>query len=154
MNRRGFTIIELMAAVAVIGLLASIALPKYQRIRKKADSAEIVAAMSAVRVAAFQYSEATGNWPPTAAAGTVPPGLGQYLAAGGSRIFRSSYHRLRWTTTRVAGHRPPAVQVITATITDGAMCQAVYGLWGGAGNRELVGSCAARRGTVTLYIDR
>lgn len=154
MNRRGFTIVELLAVASVMGLLASIGLPKYQQVRKKADAAETVASMSAVRVAAFQYNEATGNWPPNAGLGNVPTGLAPYLPGGGTKLFRASYHRLQWTTVRVAGRRPPAMQVITASITDGVVCRSVYGLWGGTGNRELVGSCAARSGTVTLYIDR
>lgn len=154
MTWRGFTLVELMTSIAVMGLLASIGLPKYHQLRKKADAAETVAAMSAVRVAAFQYNETTGNWPRTAGAGRVPPGLAQYLPGGGAQLFRGRFHRLRWTTARVAGHRPPAVQVITATITDGVVCQSVFGLWGGTGNQELVGSCGRRRGTVTLYIDR
>ena len=154
MNRRGFTIVELLAVVSVMGLLASIALPKYQQIRKKADATETMAAMSAVRVAAFQYNESTGNWPPNAGLGNVPTGLAQYLSGGGTRLFRGSYHRLRWTTVRVAGRRPPAMQVIQASITDGVVCRSVFGLWGGTGNRDLVGSCGPARGTVTLYIDR
>ncbi len=154
MNRRGFTIVELLTVVAVMGLLASIALPKYQQIKKKADSAETVTAMTAVRLAAFQYSEATGNWPATAASGKVPAGLGAYLTGGGAKTFQSTYHKLRWTTLKIAGRKPPAAQVITASITDGVVCKSVFGLWGGAGNREVVGSCAAKTGTVTLYIDR
>ena len=154
MSRRGFTLIELMTVISVMGLLASIALPKYQQIRKKADSAETVAAMSAVRLAAFQYNEATGNWPATAASGKVPTGLATYLSGGGTKIFSASYHKLQWTTLKVAGRNPPAAQVITASITDGVVCKSVFGLWGGAGNKELVGSCAAKSGTVTLYVDR
>jgi prepilin-type N-terminal cleavage/methylation domain-containing protein len=154
MNRRGFTIVELLAVVAVLGLLASIALPKYQQFRKRAESADILGAMTAVRVGAFQYNEAVGTWPPTARRGTVPRGLSPYLTAGGALLFRGRSHQLQWRTMRVGGRRTPLVQVITASLTDGVTCQSLYGLWGGARNGELVGACNRRRGTVTLYIDR
>lgn len=50
MNRqKGFTLIELMIVIALIGILAAIALPAYQTYTKKAKFTEVVLAASSVR---------------------------------------------------------------------------------------------------------
>ncbi|AGA88890.1 prepilin-type N-terminal cleavage/methylation domain-containing protein [Thioflavicoccus mobilis 8321] len=48
-KQQGFTLIELMIVVAIIGILAAIALPAYQDYTKKAKVSEIVLAASSAR---------------------------------------------------------------------------------------------------------
>ena len=50
-NQKGFTLIELMIVIAIIGILASIALPAYQTYMKKAKFSEVVLATSDIKTA-------------------------------------------------------------------------------------------------------
>ena len=48
-SRRGFTVIELMAVVAVIGLLSAIGVPKFREFRKKALIAKAIGEIHALQ---------------------------------------------------------------------------------------------------------
>ena len=61
-NQRGFTLIELMIVVAVIGIIASIALPQVRSYTIRAKASEVMLAMTYCRTAiseVFQSGEST-----------------------------------------------------------------------------------------------
>jgi type IV pilus assembly protein PilE len=68
--QKGFTLIELMIVVAIIGILASIAIPSYNDYTKKGKAAEATANLADLRVKMEQYFQDNrtyvgGNCAPT-----------------------------------------------------------------------------------------
>lgn len=50
-NSKGFTLIELMIVIAIIGILAAVAVPQYQTYTKRAQFAEVVLAATPFKTA-------------------------------------------------------------------------------------------------------
>lgn len=61
--QKGFTLIELMIVVAIIGILAAIALPAYQDYTKRAKMSEAILAASACRTSVTEAYQAANSLP-------------------------------------------------------------------------------------------
>ena len=70
-HRSGFTLIELMIAGAVLGVLAAVAVPSYLRHQLKSKTAECKVNLAAIRVAEQAYVSEFGSY---VTAAPMPPG--------------------------------------------------------------------------------
>lgn len=62
-DQSGFTLIELMIVVAIIGILAAIAIPMYQRYTIRSQITEGINLSAAAKHSVADYYMNTGNWP-------------------------------------------------------------------------------------------
>lgn len=75
----GFTLVELMIVIAVIGLLASIAIPAFARARETSRATLMYSDMRTAASAFEVYAMENSDYPPNSAPGVVPAGMAPYL---------------------------------------------------------------------------
>ena len=116
--RRAFSFVELLVTMALIGLLARIAVPRYGDMKRRATAAAIMGDVHAIRIAAFSYYTEKGAFPPDAATGQLPPQLVDNLPDGFTfdrPDFDYDWHV--WSVTNSAGNIETLVG-ITVYVSD------------------------------------
>lgn len=71
-----------MVVVSILGVLASVAVPKYQTFRTRATATQIMGDMEAIRAAATSFYVDSEYYPAEAKKGEIPPNLLPYLPSG------------------------------------------------------------------------
>ena len=99
-NEKGFTLIELMIVVAIIGILAAIAIPQFSAYRERAYVASMKADCNAVRTAEEAYFADNDTYLVTTAPTTdladygiksLSPGNSLAVAAGASGTIATGF---------------------------------------------------------------
>ncbi|TCP15280.1 type IV pilus assembly protein PilA [Crenobacter luteus] len=95
-EQHGFTLIELMIVVAIIGILAAIAIPAYQDYTKRAHVSEGLQLAAGAKTAVTEYYASNGAWPDSLTKAGLASAIGgnavKSVALGSSGTLTVTYN--------------------------------------------------------------
>jgi prepilin-type N-terminal cleavage/methylation domain-containing protein len=135
---RGFTLIELMIVMAIIGIILAIAFAQYRNMRARGNEASAIASLRSIAAAEWQFAQTCGNQKYA----TTLPALGQPVPAtgqaflspdltGGEQVEKSGY--VFTVTAKPLDGVPPACN--GSVVADGYAATADPARPGISGNR-------------------
>ena len=149
-RRGGFSLVELLMAVSIVGILVGLAIPNMRNMTFRARATSVAADLEVLRVSTLQYNADRSAWPSEAGPGVVPPDLVDFLPEGFSfdrEGYQLDYENLAFPTGLPGD--PTTTQLIGAAVTapDDRLSNAIVELLGGT-------IVASAGNTHTVVIDR
>ena len=139
--KKGFSLIELMIVIAIIGILASIAVPSYNTYIKKAQIVEVISLLDSAMPLLIESHQSKGSCPSAISlAGVTLPGGSTYIsAANGPASIQTLWYNAcinvasTSCTCQVAAKVSPtlgggAISLVLIPQTDGSY-KKVCGIW-------------------------
>lgn len=119
---RGFTLIEIMVVVTLIGFLAMLSVPVFKRIKLRALSATFTADTRMFSEAFQRYAQQNGSFPDTAAVASISTGMDEYIDLNDWSKTTSLGGNYRWLNIPSADaqrgqYEIGVVQVVGATVS-------------------------------------
>lgn len=101
-NKRGFTLIELMIVVAIIGILAAVAIPAFINYMKRAKTSEATLNLKSIVEGAVSYYDTKNQRMPGSVAATPDANPGAEPAA----VTDAPWDARQWTDLGWRPHKP------------------------------------------------
>jgi prepilin-type N-terminal cleavage/methylation domain-containing protein len=134
-RQQGFTLVELVTVLLIIGIIVNAWLPSFISMKKKAQAARIVGDFLVIRDAATMYYSNHGRWPRNAGLGSIPKGMGHYLPDGFLWDLRPGMDvRYTWENLGFGlGQGSPSDEVVGVSVysEDNALLKAIRVVYGG-----------------------
>lgn len=134
-NQKGFTLIELMIVVAIIGILAAVALPQYQTYTKKSRFTEVALAAQSVKSAVDVCFQTRGAGVLANCDTAAEIGANLTGAAAGTNVASVAIGTDAVITATGAASVDGATFTLTPTVSNGTLT------WAQAGTCVAAGIC-------------
>lgn len=108
---QGFTILEIMIAVVIIGILVAIAIPTFLHLQRNSQNSRFISDLRTFSQAYETYAMRYGKWPPNTPSGEVPSVMSGELQDSHWVAINSLGGHWKWD------YKPPGADHFTAGIS-------------------------------------